>query len=879
MKSFPRFATLLLAFALSSHRASAVHYKLFVLTGQSNSLGTTNAGEADSSPGADPADAHVKFYWSNIADATHPLGNSGGAFSTLQAQQGGYYTGSATHWGPEIHFGRTLYRAGVRDFGIIKASRGGGGNSFWSKTSNDHHMYTQVMDTVNAATATLATNGDTFEIVGLLYLQGESDSPTEASIADTRIKELVDNLRVDLPNAGSMHAVIGGIAAAGTTRDTVRAKQSSIAAVTSYIDYFNNLDLQSQVAAVDNLHFDKAAKRTIGERFAQAFFSASIVSRRYGKLVFIGDSITQGGNGDHPGYRYTVFKHLAERGVPIDADTGYRFAGSVTGPYANSTITTPTVNGQSFENIHDGHFGWRASWECARVPLPSGRYNTNNLGNGSLLNWTGQSSSYATVNAGTLPYTGATYTPDTVSIMIGINDLADYITTGGQSAAVAAATVRDDISTMIDQLRAANPNVRIHLNRVLHTNQTKAMHDGVDALNALLPALIAAKNASSSTSPIWLADASTGFNPATQTYDYVHPHAAGETYVGDRIAASLGIIETPSNSGTSSAPPHIESGSSSFNHRFEGHEIWNGSAFPNALWKQTGTLTKTIDNAAPTDLRVVNPGSGGAWIEGTDSGWKTGNTGNWTLETRIKFHANPSGFILWLGTGNHTILVEIHGDRTQDNGNSTYNVAHNNLDGQFHTFRVVNDPGNNAYHVWRDGVRLTPVAGVAYDNSSTENRLILGDYTSQSFGNNFDATIDYVRYDLTNAYLPTGADADNDELPDSWEYQYGNTITTMAAANDDDHDGHTNLEEYLANTHPLDSSSSLAISSITSSSGMTAIRLNTSPQRLYTLFKSEDLSTWAAVQGPVSGTDGILTLEDTHASGARAFYKVKATMP
>ena len=43
---------------------------------------------------------------------------------------------------------------------------------------------------------------------------------------------------------------------------------------------------------------------------------AGIVARHYGKLVFIDDSITRGGNGDHPGYRYQVFKRLAEKGVP-----------------------------------------------------------------------------------------------------------------------------------------------------------------------------------------------------------------------------------------------------------------------------------------------------------------------------------------------------------------------------------------------------------------------------------------------------------------------------------------------------------------------------------------------------------------------------------
>ena len=56
------------------------------------------------------------------------------------------------------------------NFGIIKASRGGGGNSFWLKSSADHHMYDHVTATVTAAAADLTTQGHTFEIVGLLYL-------------------------------------------------------------------------------------------------------------------------------------------------------------------------------------------------------------------------------------------------------------------------------------------------------------------------------------------------------------------------------------------------------------------------------------------------------------------------------------------------------------------------------------------------------------------------------------------------------------------------------------------------------------------------------------------------------------------------------------
>ena len=57
-------------------KVNATHYKLFVLTGQSNSLGTTAGGEADPTSGSDPADAHVPFFWDNVVDTTTTSGKS-----------------------------------------------------------------------------------------------------------------------------------------------------------------------------------------------------------------------------------------------------------------------------------------------------------------------------------------------------------------------------------------------------------------------------------------------------------------------------------------------------------------------------------------------------------------------------------------------------------------------------------------------------------------------------------------------------------------------------------------------------------------------------------------------------------------------------------
>ena len=133
-------------------------------------------------------------------------------------------------------------------------------------------------------------------------------------------------------------------------------------------------------------------------------------------------------------------------------------------------MIAPAYGGQAFSNVHEGHWGWRAFWENGRTPLPASR-RSSNRGEGMILNWTGQVSpqqyelsspgnlvAYPDPGASGTGNSGAIYTPDTVSIMIGINDLAD---------GASATQVRDDIALMIDQLRVSNAAVRIHVAKVL----------------------------------------------------------------------------------------------------------------------------------------------------------------------------------------------------------------------------------------------------------------------------------------------------------------------------------------------------------------------------------------------------------------------------
>ena len=249
---------------------------LFILTGQSNSLGTTaDPGEKDPSPGADPMDARVPFFWSNRSTRAGDgpavlIGDSGGSILTLRAQQG--EAADPLFWGPEIGFGRRLASAGASDFLIVKASRGGGGNTFWLKGATDDHMYRHVVDTVRLAVAALPEGKD-FDLAALLYVQGESDSDTEASASGERLRLLAGNLRTDLPHAHGMKVLVGGIAAPGPNRDTVRAQQAALPEADPAFRYIDTLDLRPLL--YDNLHFNKFAKLELGRRMADAWLAGA----------------------------------------------------------------------------------------------------------------------------------------------------------------------------------------------------------------------------------------------------------------------------------------------------------------------------------------------------------------------------------------------------------------------------------------------------------------------------------------------------------------------------------------------------------------------------------------------------------------------------
>ncbi len=125
--------------------------------------------------------------------------------------------------------------------------------------------------------------------------------------------------------------------------------------------------------------------------------------------------------------------------------------------------------------------------------------------------------------------------------------------------------------------------------------------------------------------------------------------------------------------------------------------------------------------------------------------------------------------------------------------------------------------------------------------------------------------------------LPKDDDTDCDQLPDSWERSsWGSIGAVNDPKGDQDGDGFTNEQEYLAETDPDDADSSLRVLTILpeGSSG-DLLRWSSVDGRRYRVSYSDDLRTWYLVGTPVTA-QGVTA--DVSASWAafpkRRFYRV-----
>lgn len=290
-----------------------------------------------------------------------------------------------------------------------------------------------------------------------------------------------------------------------------------------------------------------------------ALFAAVPAVAAPGNIVFLGDSITQGGRylaGPVPSYRYQLFKNFVDNGADFSPMGTTR--GAAGG--ANVAALTPPYRGKFFENVSEsaasarsyqfsGHAGekrFRSDPGTALPPENRGPVTLKlGLPNPFVEDAAARENSFYD-GAVLKKYAGDTYASlygnekaDTLCVLIGINDLFDARETDAEIVA--------HIRGIVEAFQAHNPAVRVHVFETLPTGAFNGTgthgKNNRASFNRLLRET--AKSWSRGRSRVSCEDVSAGFcaedGSMVDTARGAHPNAQGELVVAGNIARALGV--------------------------------------------------------------------------------------------------------------------------------------------------------------------------------------------------------------------------------------------------------------------------------------------------------------------------------------------------
>jgi len=186
--------------SLSTSMLSQQNIDLFIWAGQSNALG--RQGDAVGYP-ADTGneDTQIRFNW------TVANGSNSGGWTTMQPQTG-YFT--AGHFGPEVTFGRQLLRAGYNP-AIFKFTQGATSIFQHWRGPGDAGLYDNMVASLNNAITALQNQGHTVTIRGFVWIQGESDSNSDAAANAyaTNLTNIINDLRNNVVQNANLPIILG----------------------------------------------------------------------------------------------------------------------------------------------------------------------------------------------------------------------------------------------------------------------------------------------------------------------------------------------------------------------------------------------------------------------------------------------------------------------------------------------------------------------------------------------------------------------------------------------------------------------------------------------------------------------------------------------
>ncbi|SDJ54248.1 GDSL-like Lipase/Acylhydrolase family protein [Nonomuraea jiangxiensis] len=188
-------------------------------------------------------------------------------------------------------------------------------------------------------------------------------------------------------------------------------------------------------------------------------------------------------------------------------------------------------------------------------------------------------------NQNQLPGWLAATRPDIVLMHFGTNDVWSNI---------APATILSAFTTLVNQMRASNPAMKILVAKIIPMNPSTCPDCAQRTVNFnnAIPAWAAAT--STQQSPITVVDQWTGFSTNTDTYDGVHPNAAGDQKMSDKwypaLVSALSGTSTPTVTPTIT-PTVTPPGGCTATYRNTGQ--WQGGFQGEVTVRNTGTTPRS----------------------------------------------------------------------------------------------------------------------------------------------------------------------------------------------------------------------------------------------------------------------------------------------
>ncbi len=223
-----------------------------------------------------------------------------------------------------------------------------------------------------------------------------------------------------------------------------------------------------------------------------------------GKIMVVGDSISQGLEGDFT-WRYRLFEYLRENNVKMT------FVGPWVGTFALPPSQPEGYPGVAAAPVHDGAYR-------PGIAFPSA----------NLAQW-GWTVRQAKDVAG---LAALRYQPDYLLIELGFNDLAFNLSS--------PAGLTGELHTLIVNVQKMRPSIKILVANVIHGEPSGAPETLATRISEYNSALSTqAADWSTEESPVALANIDTPYEPTVDSYDGVHPNAAGEIAIAKAFADAL----------------------------------------------------------------------------------------------------------------------------------------------------------------------------------------------------------------------------------------------------------------------------------------------------------------------------------------------------